>query len=102
MKTRGCFKIIPQSKIKGSILIEKYAIFYNEQMATSCFYVDYEDVASLIKLLMDVKKDIPMVDSKQEEITYTKDEYLKQKELLIFEERYEEVIILDKLYKHFK
>lgn len=100
MIKKDCYKIIPQSKIKGSILIEKYATLYGMQMAVGCFYVDYKDISSLINLLTDVKKDIP--DGKREETGYTKKEYLEQRELLIREERYEEVIILDKTYKQLR
>ena len=93
------YKIIPQKKFKDSILIEKYADFHNIQMAIGCFYVDYKDITQLIDLLSNAKKSIGAENIKQEENIYPQAEYIKQRELLIFEERYEEVIILDKVYK---
>jgi len=96
------FRIIPQDKFPDSVLIQKYTTLLNQYFPINHFYLDWADIPSLTKLLLDTNKNAPAPAIKEEVITKTKEEYYKQREVLIIEERYEEVILLDKAFKHFK
>ena len=100
--SQGRFKVAQQGDYKDSILIQKYVEFPSIQVLHSFFYIKYSEISSLIQLLTDVKKNITIVDIEKEGMIETEEEYLELRELLINEERFEEIKILDNICKHLK